>query len=140
MTVTDINKKLVTLSATDTQIWDAKQIVVCYDEAPAVVNVTGVNLNKTSTELTVGGNETLTVAVLPDNATDKTVTWSSSDESVATVDNNGTVTAVGGGMATINSRKFIEIYVEISSRFCYNLFVSLCSRAGVKNPRWQADT
>ena len=70
-------------------------------EAPAVVNVTGVNLNKTSTELTVGGNETLTVAVLPDNATDKTVTWSSSDESVATVDNNGTVTAVGVGMATI---------------------------------------
>ena len=38
------------------------------------------------------------------------------------------------------SRKFIEIYVEISPGFCYNISVSLCSRAGVKNPRWQADT
>ena len=38
------------------------------------------------------------------------------------------------------SRKFIEIYVEINPRFCYNIGVSLCSRAGVKNPRWQADT
>ena len=38
------------------------------------------------------------------------------------------------------SRKFIEIYVEISPGFCYNIDVSLCSREGVKNPRWQADT
>ena len=38
------------------------------------------------------------------------------------------------------SRKFIEIYVEISPGFCYNIDVSLCPCVGVKNPRWQADT
>ena len=37
-------------------------------------------------------------------------------------------------------RKISEKSVEISPWFCYNLFVSLCSCAGVKNPRWQADT
>ena len=102
LTVTDINAKSVKLLGINgNNYWTASKIVVYYDEAPAVVNVTGVNLNKTSTELTVGGNETLTATVLPDNATDKTVTWSSSDESVATVDNNGTVAAVGVGTATI---------------------------------------
>lgn len=57
------------------------------------VAVTGVTLDKTSASLTVGGTETLTATVNPDDATDKTVTWKSSDESVATVD-DGVVTAV----------------------------------------------
>ena len=43
-------------------------------------------------------------------------------------------------LACFSSGKISEKSVEISPRFCYNLFVSLCSRAGVKNPRWQADT
>ncbi len=66
----------------------------------ATVSVTGVSLNKTSTTLTVGGTETLTANIEPENATDKTVTWKSSAESVATVD-NGVVTAVAAGTATI---------------------------------------
>ena len=68
---------------------------------PSVVNVTGVEINKTSTTLTVGGTETLTATVRPDGATDKTVTWSSDNTSVATVDANGKVTAVAAGTATI---------------------------------------
>lgn len=64
------------------------------------VAVTGVTLDKTSASLTVGGTETLTATVNPDDATDKTVTWKSSDESVATVD-DGVVTAVAAGTATI---------------------------------------
>ena len=36
--------------------------------------------------------------------------------------------------------KIHRIYVEISPGFCYNIDVSICSRAGVKNLRWQADT
>lgn len=68
---------------------------------PAVtVSVTGVTLNKASTSLTVGGTETLTATVAPDNATNKTVAWSSSNTSVATVA-NGVVTAVAAGTATI---------------------------------------
>jgi hypothetical protein len=65
------------------------------------VAVTGVSLNKNSTTLTVGGTETLTATVSPDGAADKTVTWSSDNTSVATVDANGLVTAVAEGIATI---------------------------------------
>ena len=68
--------------------------------AAATVPVTGVTLNKTSTSLYVGETAQLTATVLPDNATNKNVTWSTSDPSVATVE-NGTVTAVGRGTATI---------------------------------------
>lgn len=69
---------------------------------PTTVDVTGVSLNKTTTTLTVGDTETLTATVNPDDATNKTVTWSSSDTAVATVE-NGVVTAVGSGTANITA-------------------------------------
>ena len=65
--------------------------------------VTSVTLNKNTLELYTGGSENLTATVAPDNATNKTVTWSSSDNTVATVDNNGNVTAVKAGTATITA-------------------------------------
>lgn len=64
------------------------------------VPVTGVTLNKTSLLLEVGGTETLTATVAPADATNKAVTWSTSNAAVATV-SSGTVTAVGAGSATI---------------------------------------
>ena len=64
------------------------------------VSVTGVKLDQTSLSLTVGGTGTLNATVQPDNATNKAVTWSSSHETVATVD-NGVITAVGAGTADI---------------------------------------
>jgi len=71
---------------------------------PAVVPVTSVTLNKTSTSLVVGGTETLTATVSPSTATDKTVTWSSSASSVAIVNSStGVVTAVAVGSATITA-------------------------------------
>ncbi|WP_426451216.1 Ig-like domain-containing protein (plasmid) [Staphylococcus xylosus] len=65
------------------------------------INVTGVSLNKTSTSLEVGATETLSATVAPSTATDKTVTFASSDAEVATVDNTGKVTAVKEGNADI---------------------------------------
>ena len=65
------------------------------------VSVTSITLNKTSLSTETGKSETLTAIVLPDNATDKSVTWSSSNTSIATVDNNGKVTAKNAGSATI---------------------------------------
>ncbi|OUP56919.1 Ig-like domain-containing protein [Pseudoflavonifractor sp. An184] len=67
----------------------------------ATVPVTGVTLNKTSTSLYVGDTEILTATVEPSDATNKNVTWSSDDTSVATVDASGRVTAVSAGTATI---------------------------------------
>ena len=70
---------------------------------PAPVAVTGVSLSKNAVTLAKGGTVDLTATVSPDNATDKTVTWSSGDAKIATVDANGKVTAVGGGTATITA-------------------------------------
>gem|GEM_PF-2220788 len=64
------------------------------------VDVTGVTLNKTAVTLNVNGTETLTATVAPDNATDRTITWSSGNTAVATV-SDGVVTAVAEGTANI---------------------------------------
>lgn len=70
--------------------------------APIVpVAVTGVDLNKATLNLKVGKSATLVATVNPSNADNKAVVWSSSDESVATVDQNGKVTAKKVGTATI---------------------------------------
>ena len=65
------------------------------------VAVTGVSLNKTEATIKVGVSLQLTATVAPTNATNKNVTWSSSDESVATVNAVGKVTAVKAGSAII---------------------------------------
>jgi len=62
---------------------------------------TGVSLNKTSVSFVVGTTETLIPTIRPDNATDKTVSWSSSNTNVATVSDGGIVTGVSVGSATI---------------------------------------
>ena len=65
--------------------------------------VTNITLNRTNASLKVGETVALTAEVIPDDATDKTVTWSTSDASVATVD-NGVVTAKKVGKATITAK------------------------------------
>ena len=65
-----------------------------------VVAVSSISLDKASATLKVGETVTLTASVKPDDATDKTVTWSTSDASVATVE-DGVVTALKLGSATI---------------------------------------
>ena len=68
------------------------------------IEVTSVELNKTELYLKEGESETLVATVKPDDATDKTVTWSSSDANIATVDSNGKVTAVKEGAVTITAK------------------------------------
>lgn len=65
------------------------------------IKVTGVKLNKSETSLLVGGNETLTATVLPEDATNQNVTWKSDKPEIASVDDNGKVTGVAAGEATI---------------------------------------
>ncbi len=71
------------------------------ETGPTTVAVTGVSLNKQTLSLVEGDSETLTATVAPSNATNKAVSWKSSDASVASVDNSGKVTAVKAGSATI---------------------------------------
>jgi uncharacterized protein YjdB len=69
---------------------------------PAPVAVESVSVSPTTLGLTVGESKTLTETVLPENATNKTVTWSSSSTAIATVE-NGTVTGLAPGIATITA-------------------------------------
>ena len=69
--------------------------------APATIAVTGVSLDQTSLDLTVGGTATLKATVAPLDATNQDVTWESNNTAAATVDQNGAVKAVGVGEATI---------------------------------------
>ena len=69
---------------------------------PRTISVESITLNKTQLSLVKGTTETLAATVLPTTATDKAVTWKSSDTAVATVE-NGVVTAVAAGNATITA-------------------------------------
>ena len=73
-----------------------------YDSNPGTgVAVTSVSLSPTTASLNVGGTQQLTPTVLPSNATNKSVTYSSNNMAVATVNASGLITAVANGTATI---------------------------------------
>jgi uncharacterized protein YjdB len=89
----------ITITAVDS----GKTITFPIIVSPPYVPPTGVFLDKTSLSLYVGGTQKLTATVEPSNATNKEVTWKSSDVSIATVSSTGQVTGVSAGSATITS-------------------------------------
>ena len=105
-TVTALAAGSANITATVTFSDDSTGAAICKVSIsaapPTTVAVTGVKLDKATLSLTVGETDTLTATVEPSNATDKTVTWKSSDETVATV-SDGKVTAVAAGKATITA-------------------------------------
>ena len=72
-------------------------------DGDSTIAVSGITVTPTDAKVAVGKTVTLTAAVTPTNATDKTVTWASSDETIATVA-NGIVTGVAEGTATITAK------------------------------------
>ena len=96
--VTGVAVGTATITATSTT--DASITASCAVTVQAVA-VTGVSINPTSANLQIGGSTDLTYTILPANATDKSVSWSSSNTAVANVNNNGHVSAVAAGTATI---------------------------------------
>lgn len=67
------------------------------------IPVTQITLSKTASSLSIGNSEILTAVVTPSNATNKTITWNSSNTNVASVNASGQVTAVGKGTAIITA-------------------------------------
>jgi len=88
-------------TATITATSDMVEEIVAECDVTVAVFVTGVTLDQETIALTFGGVDgTLTATIAPVTATDKTLTWTSSDETVATVE-EGVVTPIGGGTAII---------------------------------------
>ena len=97
--VTGINVGTTVITATTHSGQKASCTVVVEN---ATIEVTKITLNKTSLNLVKGNSETLTATVYPSDASNKTLTWKSSNSNVATV-SNGKITAVAVGTATITA-------------------------------------
>ncbi len=98
-TVTAIKEGTATITASA----GGKSSTCTVNISTKVVSVTSITLDKRNLSIKVGEKEALMATVLPENATDKTVAWSSSDESVVKVD-NGKVTAIKSGKATVTAK------------------------------------
>ena len=94
--------KIRATSKDNSSVYAEKSVTVTYKIAS--VSVTGVSLSKSVLSLAVGESETLVATVAPERATDRSVTWESSNKNVATVNQNGTVKAVAAGSAVIGVR------------------------------------
>lgn len=89
---------VTTLTQEDKKVVEKKTHIKAYYE------VEGITLDKTEGILTAGNTVALNATVLPEEIADETtVTWTSSDEKIATVDENGKVTAIAAGEATITA-------------------------------------
>ncbi|MNI01527.1 Bacterial Ig-like domain (group 2) [compost metagenome] len=86
-------------SGTNEVYFDSIQLT----RSTGAVAPTGIELNKPDTFLSAGGSETLVATVLPATGADQTVLWSTNDQSVATVDDAGHVTAISDGVAVITA-------------------------------------
>ena len=106
--VTVTSKGLVTAVSRGTAIITAKTKVGGYTATCAItvgdkVAVTGLSIDASGLNMLKGDNRTILATITPSNASEKTIEWTSSDISVATVNENGVVTAVGSGEAVITA-------------------------------------
>lgn len=118
----DVTEKTLIWASSDTNVASVEDgVVTCVGLGEATITATTVNnltaeckvivnpilaetitLDQTEVEVPIGETFTLTATIYPDNTTDKTITWSSSNQEVATVE-DGVVTCVGLGEATITA-------------------------------------
>ena len=91
------------LAAMDSAFGVVPENLKAETKVTVTTNVEGITLDKTEGVLTVGNTVTVTATVTPDMATNASVTWTSSDEAIATVDSKGKITAVAPGTATITA-------------------------------------
>lgn len=91
------------LAAMDSAFGVVPEDLKAETKVTVTTNVESVTLDKTEGVLTVGNTVTVTATVTPDTATNASVTWTSSNKAIATVDSEGKITAVAPGTATITA-------------------------------------
>ena len=135
--VTAVSDGTATITATTAD--GSNKTATCTVTVNIPVLATGISLNQTSATLTMNGQTfQLTATVTPSNATDKSVTWTSSNTSVAVVSSTGLVTAVSNGSATItattadgsNKTATCEITVSLPLLYIYDYSSRTASVSG----------
>lgn len=111
----------------ETKITATCGIVKTSAKVTVTTKVEQIALSKTEGVLTVGNTHTIKATVFPEDATDKAVTWESSDESIATVDAEGNVTAKGTGNVTIMA---VNSDGDVSSTYELTVKAVTCSYCG----------
>jgi len=101
VTAIEVGTATITATTTDGGKTDTCKVIV--NPAVSVVPVTAVSLNKTTDGLTIGDIDMLTAIISPVTATNKIVTWTTSDTTIAKVDATGKVTGINIGTATITA-------------------------------------
>ncbi len=103
ITAKSIGNTIITVSIEDGKYKDTCNVSVTKKDTstePSIIPITSISLNKSSISLYVGNAETLVAEILPDNATDKSLVWSSSNSNIASVE-DGKIIAKAAGTATI---------------------------------------
>lgn len=113
-------KSIGTVTITAATVDGAKKATCSVTVIEPIISVTGISLNKTTTSIQLGKGETLIATVAPANATNKNVTWASSDDKVATVSSTGAVTVKSIGtvtitVTTVDGRKTASCYIKVVS-------------------------
>lgn len=92
-----------------------------------LIEVDSINLNKNNLELEEGATEKLVATIKPENATDKAITWSSSNSKIATVDKEGKVKGISKGEATITAKtsngKIIQCKINVEKEELYDIIL-----------------
>lgn len=91
----------VTLTAGTTQSFSAFQYLVLTNSNVGVVAVTGISVSPSNATIGIGASQQLSVAVLPTNATNQNITWTSSNAAVATVNSGGLISGLSAGTTII---------------------------------------
>lgn len=137
VTAVSVGTATITVTTQDGDLSASCEVTV----EKGTIFVTGITLDQSSISLTPGESAQLTATVEPSDATDGSVTWSSSDENVATVDNTGKVTAVGKGEANITATTTdqglsatckVTVTIPVTGITCDQESVSLLDGATVK--------
>lgn len=119
--------KLVAVSDGTTKITATSGIVKTSAKVTVGKAIESITLDSNEGVLTVGNTHTIKATVFPEDATDKAVTWKSSDESIATVDAEGNVTAKGTGNVTIMA---VNSDGDVSSTYELTVKAVTCSYCG----------
>ena len=96
-----LNEGKATITVKSKDGYKSSSCEVVVTKKPSIIHVNSVSLNETTLDLLTGDHSTLSATVLPSNASDKSVNWSSNNESVATVNSKGKITAISAGQAII---------------------------------------